>query len=198
MLPTLPNTDLLNHAPDVDDLAIWQSGFVRQLIPAGYGCYAFFEQRTGIIVYIGSGISDSGITTHRRGLRGRLHCYRSAKTSSTTAKVVAYNKHEPLLVRCWLVANKNDALKYEIDAIERYRPKLNLIGTRSKSLEQCKQIIHTYSQATTNKYRATVYNPNAIKFCRGCQLAKSCREFQRNRNKAMGVKSRCKRCMARS
>jgi hypothetical protein len=95
-----------------------------------------------------------------------------------------------------MTVRSGDARKYELDAIEQYQPKLNVLGWIRESEEAEKK---EKGAAQKRSYRrakieALVFNPNAEKVCRSCKNPKKCLEFRRNNGKALGVESTCRKC----
>lgn len=95
MLKSLPSTDLLACNPDADGIDLWSDSFDWKQIPAEIGCYAFYEAKTGIVVYIGSACARDSSPANV-GLRMRLRFYKGRgnndKPTSTIQKVLTTTK----------------------------------------------------------------------------------------------------------
>lgn len=196
MIPVLERTDLLKHSPDAFDIDLWSESFTWDMIPAEYGCYAFYDSNS--IVYIGSATA-SNPDPAQRGLRMRLRFYRGRgkkeRISNTIKKVRDYNNNRKLLLKCWVAMTAGDAKKYEEDALEKYKPCLNYIGTIRQNIATRQKLRREWAKNTVNRYRQFEYQPDLLKRCTKCNVIKRCSEFQRNRNKRLGVKPNCKQCM---
>ncbi len=197
MLASLPETDLLSEEPDADGIDLWADNFSWDSIPGSYGCYAFYDPKVNETVYIGSACAVSHDVA-QRGLRMRLRFYRGRgtrnKPTSTIQKVRNEYAKRKLLLRCWISENIGDCRKYEHDAIEKHKPLLNWIGTRSVTYEEHKDRKRKRSQQYRDRMAGTQYNPNKKKRCPHCKKTKKCSEYAKNRFKKLGVKSHCKQC----
>lgn len=197
MLPTLLLVDLLEYTPDAD-VDLFADDFEWSSIPAGYGCYAFYDSITNEVVYIGSACADSQDPL-QCGLRFRLRFYRGrgkSKPSAPVQKVRDTNKNRPLRVKCWRTENIGDCRKYEVDAISLHKPILNFIGSKKYTLDEFKSKKKEWTKKAWRHIASiSIYNPELLKICSQCRQQKPCSEFRRHKYKANGVRSACKNCM---
>ncbi len=199
MLPKLPDTDLFSQIPDAEGIDLWAEDFTWDLIPSAYGCYAFYDDNTAEVLYVGSACAFSNDAS-QKGLRMRLRFYRGRgpkqRVTSTIEKVRAERARRTLLLRCWITGSIGDARKYEHDALEKHKPTLNWIGTRQITQKAHRQRKQEWLKNYKRKRR--VYDPKAPKRCPKCKMTKECGAFHRSSYTRMGVKSQCKTCRNKS
>lgn len=197
MLDALPETDIFQHPPDVDRVDIFgPKRFSVKMLPKGRGVYCFYVPTTGELVYIGSacgterGNPDSGIAL-------RMKLYRGLKTGEQKVREVA--RQEGLLLKVWLTHSEADARKYESDAIRKYKPRLNVVGTRELSKEDQRSLNRARLRKDRIKRlnRSDVhYDSAAIRVCTRCEEDKPCAAFRRCKGKSMGTHAVCRDCEA--
>lgn len=194
MLLLLPNTDVFQYQPDVAGVDLWDQHFSILAIPAVPGVYCFYDAATAEPVYIGSSWARGDIAS-RVGLRSRLQSYRNGKIqSSVIRKVRSERLVRRLLVCCWGVSSASNVLQYEYDAIEKYKPILNI---RVAKPIQDRELRNAAAAKRIRSYRLLPSGPlsaNAVKRCSCCEKAKALSEFYRNPGHKDLRASRCKSC----
>ncbi len=200
MLTPLPAVDLFKCVPDVDGIDLWGDAFSWDLIPASIGCYAFYNDATGEVVYVGSACAGYDSPANI-GLRMRLRFYKgrgpSEKPSATVAKVRDYAKTNVARLRCWVATSPGDARKYEEDTIRLHRPILNWIGTRNLTGDEDRQRKASWAKNRLNRLRECgqlSYDPSRPRRCTRCNIDKPSSQFKRNASKLYGVIAVCKSC----
>lgn len=201
MLLPLSLVDLLDHQPDVAGLDLWSKAFVWSEIPAGIGCYGFFDGSD--LVYVGSACSAADSSPSNVGLRMRLRYYRgrgkSERPSATVRRVREYALRHRLLLSCWVAANPGDCRKYEEDTLRKWHPILNVIGAKTVAPEDLRLRRAKWARDRLAKLREqnrTSFDPDRIRECTRCKKRKPCRMFKRNASKLYGVIAVCKECVA--
>jgi hypothetical protein len=201
MLDSLIRTDLMAFKPDVDAVDIWMDSFSIQMIPAKPGVYCFYDADTGEILYIGSACARSA-SYHQRGLAMRLQFYRSSGVRGQCASVFKVNKERVttrILVRCWVADSVGDARKYEYDAIEKWKPKLNHemsspIMTQEQYGESRKVVAINTRKRYIARPRSELPGDETSKRCSCCGKTKMRVEFHKNRCRVDGRSNTCKVC----
>jgi len=139
------------------------------------------------------------LSKEQSGLNARLKCYRKGfnlgkedKGHKCKASIIEENSKNKLLVKIWFT--KKDALKYEIDAIRKYKPRLNEIF-KGSSLEelQVKKLKNDRKYKLKNKEKNN-YNPDYIRKCYICGEEKKSTEFTKNKYDLHGIGNGCKTC----
>jgi len=195
VLPKLPDTDVLQTPPDVTGIDITSPAFTRSALPPGPGVYCFYDPVTNEPIYIGSGCSLTG--HNPAGLWLRLKWYRKPRKHDRKAAVILeLAKERKVLLKAWLTASGGDALKYESDAIIKYRPRLNRNGTMTR--EQAREKIRVRNRASgERRKRRYTYEPEEKRICTACGRARKCKLFSRHPRMRFGVYSICKECHAK-
>jgi excinuclease UvrABC nuclease subunit len=197
LLPTFPDTDFLLHEPNIDGLNLWNADSLEQ-VPSELGVYCFYDGETKEILYIGSACSRGIRGVCCGGLRKRFRMWRSDNYTSCGKKLQTERPKRKILARCWLTKNASDALKYENDAIEKYKPVLN--DRMAKRLDQ-----KTYAMAKKKKKQEYYlkcrqrlpeeFPPDTtIKQCSCCGEKKPLLDFRKRRDKKDGRRADCKKC----
>ena len=188
MLPILIKTDILQYTPDVDGLDLWASNVSYKTFPAKPGVYCFYDANTKEILYVGSAHARS-TKPDKHGLAVRLMDYRRVGGGN---KIQDERQNRKILVRCWSTQCAVDALKYECDAIEKYKPVLNDI--LAKPVQSIKE--HTRAQERL-RLKNSLLPPlpkTTIKRCHDCELSKPLLEFYRQPTVKGGYGAYCKEC----
>ena len=195
MLPALPTTDVLLLKPDVDGLDLWAPDFSAEKVPALPGVYCFYATDTGEVLYIGSACARSSGLRHS-GLLARLTYYRGVVKDDTSRRIHTARAGRKLLTRCWVAQSAGDAVKYEGDAIEKYKPSLNL--------KLAKTVQNAEGRAVADRRLALKYRSRSEadlplvttrKRCNGCNKVKALSAFYRLATQKDGHVARCRSCM---
>jgi hypothetical protein len=191
MLPCLPDTDIFQHVPDAEGIALLAEDYTINTVPPGMGVYCLYHPVTGDIVYIGAGCGIDTQGGSNRGLHMRLKLYRQPR-GPHDHKIRDAVRTEGLLLKIWLTSTAGDAFKYETDAIRLYQPRLNVVGCRGRTAEEDRIRRKILNQNKT-KVRWT-YDPEAEKRCGRCKFPKTCKDFRRNAGKKLAVVDTCREC----
>ena len=195
MLKPLDETDLLSFPPDIDGIDLFTPAFDWKVISTSPGCYAFYEEATGEVVYIGSAGAD-GVNPKERGLRRRLHEHRGYPLKALS-KVRTAHQTTPLLLKCWISQSPGDCRKYESDALRKYTPRLNVMGilnrTETERQQERKSRLKRYYE--TRCQTPLIFDPTVQVFCPGCGETKKRGDFGPNKLKKNGLKTLCRVCV---
>lgn len=179
--------------PDVEGVAIWAEDFDRSVIPSKIGVYCFYDPQTLIPEYIGSGCS---IHASSSGLWRRILQYCGGRgVCKHDARIGQVVRDRRLLLKVWLASSSGDAKKYETDALARYKPSLNKVGTDDPASTVAREVaqFRKYNDESRAKWLG-FYDPEIEKKCSQCKLPKKCSEYRRMNGYPFGVKRACKVC----
>ena len=196
MLPSLPDTDILLHKPDVDGFDPWASDCASDNLPADAGVYCFYDGKTGEILYIGSACRKGHQHIWRGGLAGRLRHYwaYSKRHSSSEEKIDAERQKRQVLLRCWTARSAGDAIKYEYDAIEKHKPIFNsLLREPVRSIDENRASGRRRWHKKLSTLQGRLPPDDTPKTCKCCGKTKPLSEFYRNADKD-GRRKICKNC----
>lgn len=194
MLPQLSVIDIFEFQPDAVGINILTTDFGINSLPKGMGVYCFYDSITGIPVYIGSGCGVNTSGKHGYGLYLRMKGYLKPKNKHDN-KIKEMIKFNNLLLKVWITQTDGDARKYEMDAIDKYKPKFNIIGCKRKTEEEIRQQEKIRNQKKRHDRKLNQpYDPERIRHCKRCDTPKKCSEFRRSAGKILATHSVCKQC----
>jgi hypothetical protein len=121
--------------------------------------------------------------------------YRNVRTKNPTEferKIDDERKRRKILVRCWISQSAGDALKYECDAIEKYKPPLNRKMSRPVQSAKDRMLAN---DRLKQKYRSMPsLSESSTKQCPGCLNVKLLSEFYKQPTVKGGYGTYCKEC----
>ena len=198
MLPALPIIDLLSLPPDGDiDLFVPLS---KRLIPNADGVYCFYDPTSGQPRYIGSACGHP-LSYKDAGLKLRARDYSRSPNPTRSSEVAQIARKDGLRFKWWLTHSDGDARKYEIDAIQKYQPDINVFSKRKPQTEASRRKYleqrWAVNQRQIKKWQLEPYDPERLNHCRICKKDLPCKDFHRSSQGRHGVQNRCKVCRSK-